>query len=216
MCMSGVSRMSAALQWVEQIRSDLRPLEDKILGHSYLTALDEGRLQRDQLKVFAGQQHHIISSDLRSIALIVSRQGMHPSRRFLMNVLQEEAAALDALHAFADALGLDASHLEVLEPLPAAHAYCAFVAWLALYGSDAELAGGFLINFPAWEPTAGGCARHSMRSTMLPQQRSPCSTFSPICLLSNRKLSASFKMPSIGVCPHDSFTRRRACYKAMS
>ena len=98
--------MSDALQWVEQIRSDLRPLEDNILGHSYLKALDEGRLQRDQLKVFALQQHHIISSDLRSVALIVSRQGMLPSRRFLMNVLQGEAAAPDALHAFADAMGL--------------------------------------------------------------------------------------------------------------
>ena len=42
--------MSDVLQWVEQIRSDLRPLEDNILGHSYLKALDEGRLQRDQLK----------------------------------------------------------------------------------------------------------------------------------------------------------------------
>ena len=147
--------MSDTLQWVEQIRSDLRPLEDKILGHSYLKALDEGRLQRDQLKVFALQQHHIISSDLRSVALIVSRQRRLPSRRFLMNVLQGEAAALDALHAFADALGLDVSDPEVLEPLPAAHTYCAFVAWLALYGSDAELAGAFLINFPAWGANCG-------------------------------------------------------------
>src|SRR5713101_5931704 len=128
--MQGVSRMSDTLQWVEQIRSDLKPLEGKILGHSYLKALAEGRLQRDQLKVFALQQHHIISSDLRSIALIVSRQGMLPSRRFMLNVLQGEAVALDALHAFADALGLDASDLEVLEPLPAAHTYCAFVAGL--------------------------------------------------------------------------------------
>jgi pyrroloquinoline quinone (PQQ) biosynthesis protein C len=117
--------MFDALQWVEQIRSDLRPLEKQILGHSYLKALEERRLQRDQLKVFALQQHQIISSDLRS--LIVSRQGMLPSRRFLMNVLQGEAAALDALHAFADALGLDVSDLEVLEPLPGAHAYCGFV-----------------------------------------------------------------------------------------
>jgi pyrroloquinoline quinone (PQQ) biosynthesis protein C len=147
--------MSDALQWVEQIRSDLRPLEYKILGHSYLKALDEGRLHRDLLKVFAGQQHHIISSDLRSIALVVSRHGMLPSRGFLMNVLQGEAAALDALHVFADALGLDVSDLEVLEPLPAAHAYCDFVAWLALYGSDAELAGAFLLNFPAWGTNCG-------------------------------------------------------------
>jgi TENA/THI-4/PQQC family protein len=148
-------RMSEALQLVEQIRSDLRPLEAKILCHPYLKALEEGRVQSDLLKVFAGQQHHIISSDLRSIALILSRQGMRPSRGLLINVLQGEAAALDALHAFAGALGLNVSNLEVFEPLPAAHAYCTFVAWLALYGSDAELSGAFLVNFPAWGANCG-------------------------------------------------------------
>src|SRR5258707_6619844 len=153
--MPGVSRMSDTLQWVEQMRPDIKLRERRILGHSYLKALAEGRLHRDQLKVFALQQQHIISSDLRRIALIVSRQGMLPSRRFLMNVLQGEAVALDALHAFADALGLDASDLELLEPLPAAHTYCAFVASLALYGSDAELAGAVLINFPAWGANCG-------------------------------------------------------------
>jgi pyrroloquinoline quinone (PQQ) biosynthesis protein C len=142
--------VSDALQLVEKIRSDLKPLEEKILGHPYLKALEEGRISLDLLKVFAGHQHHIISSDLRSIALILSREGMRFSRRFLMSVLQGEAAALDTLHAFAGALGLNISDLEVFEPLPAAHAYCTFVAWLALYGSDAELAGAFLVNLPAW------------------------------------------------------------------
>ena len=42
--------MFDALQWVEQIRSVLRPLEKQILGHSYLKALEEGRLQHDQLR----------------------------------------------------------------------------------------------------------------------------------------------------------------------
>ena len=60
--------MSDALQLVEQIRSDLRPLEAKISCHPYLKTLEEGRVQADLLKVFAGQQHHIISSDLRSVA----------------------------------------------------------------------------------------------------------------------------------------------------
>lgn len=99
--------MPDALQLVEQIRSDLRPLEAKISCHPYLKALEEGRVQGDSLKVFAGQQHHIISSDLRSIALILSRHNMPPSLHFLMNVLQGEAAAPDALHAFTRALGLN-------------------------------------------------------------------------------------------------------------
>ena len=150
-----VSAVSDALQLVEKIRSGLKPLEEKILGHPYLDALEGGHVALDSLKVFAGQQHHIISSDLRSIALVLSREGTRPSRHFLMDVLQGEAAALDALHAFAEALGLNISDLEVFEPLPAAHAYCAFVAWLALYGSDAELAGALLVNFPAWGANCG-------------------------------------------------------------
>jgi hypothetical protein len=80
---------------------------------------------------------------------------MLPSLHFLMNVLQGEAAALDALHPFTRALGLTTGDLEMFEPLPAAHAYCTFVAWLALYGSDAELAGALLINLPAWGANCG-------------------------------------------------------------
>ncbi len=154
--------MADALPLVQQLRSDLKPIEQKILGHGYLSALEQGQLERGQLKIFAGQQHHIISSDLRSIALILSPHGTLPSRRFLMRTLQGEAAALEALHQFAVALGLrGGADLETLEPLPAAHAYCCFVAWLALYGSDAELAGAFLFNLPAW---GANCRR--MRDTL--------------------------------------------------
>jgi TENA/THI-4/PQQC family len=151
----GAGAVADALQLVEKIRSDLKPLEVKISGHPYLEAIEAGRVALDSLKVFAGQQHHIISSDLRSLALLLSREGMRPSRAFLMNVLQGEAAALDALHAFTGALGQNIDDLEAFEPLPAAHAYCTFVAWLALYGSDAELASAFLVNFPAWGANCG-------------------------------------------------------------
>ena len=34
-------------------------------------------------------------------------------------------------------------------------AYASFVAWLGLYGSDAELAGAFLVNFAAWGANCG-------------------------------------------------------------
>ncbi|MGZ5096241.1 MAG: thiaminase II/PqqC family protein, partial [Burkholderiales bacterium] len=129
--------------------------DQKILGHPYLKELEQGRIQREQLKIFAGQQHHIISSDLRSIALILSRHGTLPSRKFLMNALQGEASALEALHAFTSALRLTGGDLESIEPLPAAHAYCSFVAWLALYCSDAELTGAFLVNLSAWGANCG-------------------------------------------------------------
>jgi hypothetical protein len=98
------------------------------------------------------------SCDLRSVALLVNRFGASPSVPFFQGVLAGEAAALDALKIFADAVGLDEVSREAYEPTPGALAYSAYMAWLGLYGSDAEVAAGFLVNFPAW---GANCARMS-------------------------------------------------------
>jgi thiaminase len=147
--------MNDAKEVVEKIRMDLRPLDEKILGHPYIMALNEGKLPLDSLRAFAGQQYHIITSDLRSIAGLLSRHGQLPSRPWLLAVLQGEAAALDALFALAKKLSMSESDLKTFEPIPAAHAYCTYVAWLGMYGSDGELAGAFLVNFAAWGANCG-------------------------------------------------------------
>ncbi len=143
---------------VEEIRQELKPLDEKILSHPYLNALEEGKVAREKLKLFAGQQYHIITSDLRSIGFLVSRYGTSPSGEFCINLLQGEMAALKALHSLAQGLGIKEDELKTIEPLPGAHAYTAFVAWLALYGSDAEFAAAFLVNLPAW---GANCERMS-------------------------------------------------------
>jgi len=68
--------MNDAKEVVEKIRMDLRPLDEKILGHPYIMALNEGKIPQDSLRTFAGQQYHIITSDLRSIASLLSRHGL--------------------------------------------------------------------------------------------------------------------------------------------
>jgi hypothetical protein len=45
--------------------------------------------------------------------------------------------------------------LHTSEPVPSAFAYSAFVAWLRLYGSDAEVAAAFTANFAAWGANCG-------------------------------------------------------------
>ena len=87
--------------------------------------------------------------------MIVSRHGALPSRPFLMGVLQGEAAALDAIPALAQALATDIETLERYESTPEGHAYCLYMAWLGMYGSDAELASALLVNFPAWGANCG-------------------------------------------------------------
>jgi thiaminase len=147
--------MNDAKELVKKIRKDLRPLDEKILGHPYIMALDEGKIPQDSLRTFASQQYHIITSDLRSIAILLSRHGVLPSRPWLLAVLQGEAAALDALFTFAKKLSVSERALKIFEPIPTAYAYCTYVAWLGMYGSDGELAGALLVNFAAWGANCG-------------------------------------------------------------
>jgi hypothetical protein len=147
--------MTDAHRLTEKIRADLKPLDQKILQHRYLEALEKGSVAREKLKIFAGQQFHIILSDLRSVALFVAHHGLLPSRLYLLSLLHCENAAFEALAKFAQALGMGDEELSALEPIPAALAYSAFVAWLALYGSDAELAAAFMVNFAAWGANCG-------------------------------------------------------------
>lgn len=140
---------------LKELRDLLRPLEEKIQGHPYLSDLEGRKIGREKLKYFIGEQHRIIASDLRSVGLLLSRHGLPPGRDFFWMILQGETEALKALGRFASALGVSGETLEAYEPMPEAQAYKAYMAWLSLYGSAAEVAGAFLANFPAWGANCG-------------------------------------------------------------
>jgi hypothetical protein len=144
---------------VDSIRRDLQVVTDKLLRHPYAQALEEGKIERRKLALFAGEQYAIIGSDLKSAAYLVSRFGSTPSRDFFLNILQGERAAWDAVLAFAHALGINENQLREYEPLAGAHAYTCYMAWLALYASDAEIAAAYVLNFPAWGENCGRLSR---------------------------------------------------------
>ncbi len=144
------------LTLVKAVRQELQPVNTRILNHAYIQAVQEGRIGREQLQLFATQQCHIIESDLRSVALMVARAGSERSRAFFLEVLEGERAALQALGSLAAVVGTGPLPPGADEPLPGAFAYSAFVAWLSLYASEAEFAGAFLINLPVW---GANCAR---------------------------------------------------------
>jgi pyrroloquinoline quinone (PQQ) biosynthesis protein C len=143
---------------IEKIRIEHKPLAGRILHHRYLEVVETGSMAPEKLRIFAGQQCHIITSDLRSIALLLSRHGNLPSRPYLLGLLQGENAALEKLSKFGHALGMSDVEIRAAEPLPGAFAYSAFVAWLGAFGSDAELAGAFAVNLTAW---GANCRRMS-------------------------------------------------------
>ena len=143
----------------EEIRQDLQIVTEQLLRHPYVQALEEGKIGRENLCLFVGEQYNTIASDLKSVAYLVSRFGSAPSRDFFLGILQGERAAWDALLTFAHALGLSETQLREHEPLPGSHAYTCYMAWLALYASDTEIAAAYLINFPAWGQNCGRLSR---------------------------------------------------------
>ncbi len=147
---------------MEETRKELQGIEAQIRQHPYLDAVEAGHVSGDELRRFAGQQYHIIGSDLRALALLIVKADSAETREFFWGGIQAERAALEALQAFATALAMPAKELEAAEPIPGAFAYSAYVAWLALFGSCAEFAGAFLVNLEAW---GGNCARISRALT---------------------------------------------------
>lgn len=141
--------------FLSDIRVALEKVEQKIRRHPYVVAIEEGKIEKERLKVFAGEQYHIISSDIRSVALLVSRWGHGTSLDFFWMLLQGEVEALKALVRFASAFGVSEEGLKAYDPFAGAQAYKAYMAWLSLYGSDAEAAAAFLVNFPAWGANCG-------------------------------------------------------------
>src|SRR5262249_7168218 len=141
---------SAAQALVHTIQAQLHAIEQQIRQHAYLQALEEGRIAPAQLRCFVGEQCHIIPGDVRSIALLIARCEHPASQRFFRDVLQGEIAALEALDALATAVDMSPADRTAYEPTPGAQAYSAYLAWLCLYGSDAEVAAALAVNFAAW------------------------------------------------------------------
>jgi pyrroloquinoline quinone (PQQ) biosynthesis protein C len=140
---------------IDEIARELQPVADRLLSHPYVEALAAGRVPREQLRPIAGEQHAIIASDLRSVAHLIGRFGGTDDLQFFLDVLAGERAAWDGLTALAGALGMTSGDLEAYEPLPGAHAYTCYMAWLGLFGSAAEVAAAYLVNFPAWGQNCG-------------------------------------------------------------
>jgi thiaminase len=149
----------SAGELVKMARHDLTDVERDIRSYRFFAALDEGRVARERLRDFAGEQYAILSSDRRSFAVLAARFPQPPPGDLFLGLAAGEGQALGHLVAFAGALGLDEDALRGYEPDPRAQAYPAFVAWLALNGSSGDLALALLANLAAWGANCAYMAR---------------------------------------------------------
>jgi TENA/THI-4/PQQC family len=146
----------APRELLERARTELAEVGRAIRAHPFLDELEAGRAPPAALEALAGEQRLILASDRRSFAQLAARFPADPAGSFFLAMAESEGLALALLGDLAAALGLGEEQLAAYEPRPGCQAYPAFVAWLALNGSRADVALAFIANLAAW---GANCAR---------------------------------------------------------
>jgi hypothetical protein len=149
-----------AAELLAAVQAELAPIERRLAEHAYLAELEGGRVPLGSLRAFAGEQRAIVTSDRRSFQHLARRFRRPPAGDFFKKMAAAEKEALRLLEPFATAVGLGDEY----EPLAGCQAYPAYVAWLALNGSAADVALAFLANLESW---GRSCAR--MRDALRPR-----------------------------------------------
>lgn len=154
--MTDLSGISAG-RLVVQTQRELAEVAEAIRAHRFLERLRTREVPEQRLRALTGEQHAIVSSDRRSFAQLAARFPMGLAGAFLLGMAEGEGVALDKLRGFCAWLGMT-DEGRAYEPHPGAQAYPAFVAWLALNGSRADVVLAFLANLAVWGENCGKVA----------------------------------------------------------
>ena len=150
----------------DELGRELANVEQAIRTHRYLATAPA----QESVCALVGEQYTILRSDRRSFAQLAARFPEAPAGDLFIALAQGEGEALAHLLALAESLDLHEPSLVAYKPQPGCQAYSAFVAWLALDGSRADLAVALLANLAAWGgelPPAGSAAARPLRHVVL-------------------------------------------------
>jgi thiaminase len=155
--MTGHAGITAG-ELVAETRHELVATAEAIRSHRFLERLRARAVPDERLRALAGEQHAIVSSDRRSFAQLAARFPAGLAGHFFLGMAEGEGEALGRLRDLAGWLGLSEDEMRGHEPHPGAQAYPAFVAWLALNGSRADVVLAFVANLAAWGENCGKVA----------------------------------------------------------
>ncbi len=116
-------------------------------------------MTEERLRAMAGEQWTIIASDRRAFAVLASRFPTPVAGDFFLSMAEGEGQAMSLLRSYASWVGLDEVGLHAYEPRAGCQTYTAYVSWLALNGSRADVALAFAANLAAWGDNCGRLAR---------------------------------------------------------
>ncbi|KUN06214.1 transcriptional regulator [Streptomyces yokosukanensis] len=117
--------------------------------------VERGEAPTRTLATLALEQQWVIPADRRSFEHLAQRADP-ASAAFFTSLATGEELASAHLEAFARACGVREDHSRAYVPLAGCQAYPAYVSWLALNASPADVVLALTANFSAW---GGYCAR---------------------------------------------------------
>ncbi|MGI5424296.1 transcriptional regulator [Streptomyces sp. CA-179760] len=116
-----------------------------------------GTASRTALAALALEQSWVIPADRRAFLHLAERSLVTTpeAAAFFRSLVEGEALAEELLPSLAQACGVDDATTASYEPIAGCQAYPAYVAWLSLNGSPADVVLALTANFSAW---SGYCA----------------------------------------------------------
>jgi thiaminase len=140
---------------LEMVRRELAPAGE----NRFVSLVNEGRLPRERIADLAGEEYWISASDRHSFLFLAARFPEPPAVDFFLGLAEVEVPGRAGLLRLADALGRSEADLAGYQPQPGCQAYAAYVAWLALNGSQSDVALALVANFAAWGSYCGAVAK---------------------------------------------------------
>ena len=117
---------------------DLDPLRQRLLFHPLWTGIEQGRLSRETLRIFALQDWWLVREAYRLDALAIAGMPNLDLQDLLLAKLVPKIGGYRLLLRFGEALGLSRADFDAVEPLAGCMALTNFFYWMLAYGSVPE------------------------------------------------------------------------------
>ncbi len=120
------------------LTENLEPLRQRLLFHPLWTGIEEGKISRETLRIFALQDWWLVREAYRLDALAIAGMPDLDLQDLLLAKLVPKIGGYQLLLRFGEALDLARGDFDAVEPLAGCMALTNFFYWMLAYGSVPE------------------------------------------------------------------------------
>ena len=128
---------------------------NRILNHPYISSIDNGKMPKEKINLFACEQYYIISNDRRNFAIMASRASDNTSADLFQECVKVEDRALENLYLLINELNIRKKELDFYEPIAGCQAYTNYLSKLVLHGSASLIVVAMWVDLPIWGKNCG-------------------------------------------------------------